>query len=89
MGVRIVVRESEPISLAPRRFKQQLAFQGVTWEMRRRVFFVDSTQTRRAKRYQKRFKAREATLLKQMAGEQSVMSLSEARTSFWKRTGKP
>jgi ribosomal protein S21 len=89
MGVRIVVGEREPISLALKRFRQQLARQGVTWEMRRRVYFADPTQARRAKRFQKRFKARRATLLAQKAGEQAVSSLKEAVKAFWERTGKP
>ncbi len=89
MGVRIVVRDREPISVALKRFKQQLALQGVSWEVRRRACFADLTETRRAKRFQKRFKAREATLLAQIAGEQPVESLAEARAAFWKRTGKP
>jgi small subunit ribosomal protein S21 len=89
MGVRIVVGEREPIGLALRRFKKLLERQGVTWELRRRAYFADASQARRAKRFQKRFKARKATLLAQMAGEQPVSSLPEAREAFWKRTGKP
>jgi ribosomal protein S21 len=89
MGIWIVVGESEPIRLALRRFKQLLARQGVTWEMRRRVYVADPTQARRAKRFQKRFKARKATLLAQKAGEQPVSSLAEASETFWKRAGKP
>jgi small subunit ribosomal protein S21 len=89
MGVRIVVGEREPIGLALRRFKKLLERQGVTWEMRRRVCFTDATQARRAKRFQKRFKARKATLLAQRAGEQPVSPLAEATEAFWKRTGKP
>jgi hypothetical protein len=34
-------------------------------------------------------KARKATLLARMAGEQPAWSLAEARAAFWKRTGKP
>ena len=89
MGVRIVPLESEPIDFVLRRLKQQLTFQGVTWEMRRRMYFADPTQLRRAKRFQKRFKARMATLRKQIAGVQAVSSLKQARVMFWKRTGKP
>jgi small subunit ribosomal protein S21 len=89
MGVRIVVGEREPIGLALRRFKKQLERQGVTWEMRRRAYFVEGTEVRRAKRFRKRFKAREAMLLAQMAGELPVASLVEARAEFWRRTGKP
>ncbi len=89
MGVRIVVGEREPIGLALRRFKKLLEDKGVTWEMRRRVYFADLTQTRRAKRFQKKFKARKATLLAQRAGEQPVSSVAEATEAFWKRTGKP
>ena len=75
--------------LALRRFTKLLERQGVTWEMRRRTYFADPTQARRAKRFQKRFKARKATLLAQMAGEQPVSSLAEAKKAFWNRTGKP
>jgi len=89
MGVRVVAREREPITLLIRRLKKQLQWQGVMWEMRRRSYFIDGTQLRRAKRFQKRFKARKAMLLAQLAGEQPVASLKEAKTEFWKRTGKP
>jgi small subunit ribosomal protein S21 len=89
MGVRIVVGEREPIGLALRRFKKLLQRQGVTWEMKRRAYFADPTQARRAKRFQKRFKARQTTLLAQRAGEQPVSSLAEATEGFWKRPGKP
>jgi ribosomal protein S21 len=89
MGVRIVIGEGEPIEVALRRFKQLLGRQGVTWEMQRRIHFIDATQGRRAKRFQKRFKARRATLLAQTAGEQPVSSLAEATEAFWKRRGKP
>jgi ribosomal protein S21 len=89
MGVRIVVGECEPIGLALRRFKMLLERLGVTWEMRRRVYFADNTLARRAKRFQKRLKARVATLLAQGAGEQPVASLPVAKKTFSKRRGKP
>jgi small subunit ribosomal protein S21 len=89
MGVRIVVGEREPIGLALRRFKKLLERQGVLWEMRRRAYFADPSQARRAKRFRKRFKARKETLLAQRAGEQPVSSLAEATAAFWKQTGKP
>ncbi len=85
MGVRIVVAEGEPIGLALRRFKKRVEREGGFWEMRRRAYFVDGTQIRRAKRFQKRFKTRKTMLVAQMAGE----SLAEARAEFWRRTGKP
>jgi small subunit ribosomal protein S21 len=88
MGVRIVVGEREPIGLALRRFKKALERQGVTWEMRRRAYFAEASQARRAKRFQKRFKARKATLMAQAAGEQPVALLAEATEAFWRRTGK-
>lgn len=84
-----MVAEREPIGLALRRFKKLLEREGVTWEMRRRVNFTGPTQTRRANRFQKRFKARKATLLAQRAGKQPVSSVAEATEAFWKRTGKP
>jgi hypothetical protein len=61
----------------------------VPWEMRRRAYFVDGAQIRRAKRFRKRFKTREAVLFAQMAGELPVASLAEAHAEFWRRTGKP
>ena len=84
-----MVGEGEPVGLALRRFKKLLERQGVAWEVRRRMYFAAPTQARRAKRFQKRFKARKATLLAQRAGEQPVSSLTEATEAFWKRTGKP
>jgi ribosomal protein S21 len=89
VGVQIVVGEGEPIGLALRRFKKQLECEGVPREMRRRAYFVDSTQARRAKRLRKRFKTQEAVLVAQMAGELPVASLAAARAEFWRRTGKP
>ena len=89
MGVRIVVRDGEPISQALRRLKQQLQLSGSALEARRRIYPTDRTQERRAKRFQKRFKARRATLLAQRLGEQPVASLQEATARFWERTGKP
>jgi small subunit ribosomal protein S21 len=89
MRVRIVLAEGESIGQAFRRFRKLLERQGVAWDMRRRKYFVKPAQTRRAKRFRKRFKARLATLLAKRAGEQPVSSLAEAMQTFWKRTGKP
>ena len=89
MGVRIRVGEREPIELALKRFKKILALQGVSWEMRRRKYFVAATQARRARRFQKRFQARKATLLAKAAGVQPESSIADAAVAFWKRTGKP
>ena len=97
MGVRIIVAEKKPIALALKRFKRLLDQHGVNWEVRRRGLLIrpngctfKATDARRAKKFQKRFKAREATLLAKMAGEQgSDSSASELKTAFWKRTGKP
>jgi small subunit ribosomal protein S21 len=89
MGVRIVLADKEPIGLALKRFKKLLERLGASWEQRRRGHFVKPTQTRRAKRFRKRFKARHATLLAQKAGEQPVSSVAEAAQILWKRTGKP
>jgi hypothetical protein len=63
--------------------------QGATWEQRRRGCFVKQTSARRRKQFQKRFKARLATLKAKQAGEQPVCSLSEARRRVWEKTGKP
>lgn len=89
MGVRVVARPSEPISQVIRRFKKQVQLNGVMWEVRKRSCFVDGTQLRRAKRLRKRFKAREATLIAKMAGEQSGGSVAEEKAEFRRRTGKP
>jgi small subunit ribosomal protein S21 len=89
MGVRIVVGEREPIGLALRRFKKLLQRHGVAWALRRRKYYDGPVQDRRAKAFRKKFKARRATLLAKMAGEQPFASLSEAKEAFWKRTGKP
>jgi ribosomal protein S21 len=89
MGVRIVVGEREPVGLALKRLKRSMQREGVSWEMRRRRYFIPATQARRAKRFQKRFKARKTTLLAQQSGKQPVGSLAEATAEFWRRTGKP
>jgi ribosomal protein S21 len=89
MGVRIQVRDGEPISEALRRLKRESDACGATWEARRRSYHVRATEERRAKRFQRRFKARRAILLAQIAGVKSVASVAEAKARFWKRTGKP
>ena len=97
MGVRIVVGDKEPIALALKRFKGSLEQHGVNWEMRKRGLLIqpngcayEATATRRAKKFQKRFKARKAMLVAKMAGEQTAdSSSSDLKTAFWKRTGKP
>jgi ribosomal protein S21 len=89
MGVRVVVGESESIGLALRRLKKQLERAGVPGEMRRQGHFVDGTEIRRAKRFRKRFKAREAALLARMAAGLTGTALDEAKAEFWRRTGKP
>jgi small subunit ribosomal protein S21 len=89
MGVRIVLADKEQVGLALRRFKELLECEGVSWETRRRRSFVKFTQTRRAKQFRKKFKARKATLLAKMAGQQpSVFSASELADAFWKKSGK-
>jgi ribosomal protein S21 len=90
MGVRVVLAEREPIGLALRRLKKRLEREGVLMESRRRGSFVKATSTRRAKKFKKRFRARQATLLAKMAGEQPTASTSsELKAAFWRRTGKP
>jgi ribosomal protein S21 len=89
MGVRIVLAEGEEIGLALKRFRTLLQRHGATWELRRRGYFIKPTQSRRAKQFQKTFKARKATLLAKRAGEQPVASVAEATQTFWRRTGKP
>jgi ribosomal protein S21 len=84
------VHDGEPIGLALRRFKKLLIKQGVHWAIHTRpIAHIPATKFRRKKRFQKRFKARKATLLAQQTGEQPVASLAEATTAFWKHTGKP
>jgi len=97
MGVRIVVADKEPIALALKWFKRSLEQNGVSWEMRKRGFLIQpdgctfkATAARRAKKFQKRFKARKATLLAKTVGEQATdLSASELKVAFWKRSGKP
>jgi ribosomal protein S21 len=89
MGVRIVVGNGESIVLALKRLKKKLETQRINPTTRSWQYFTDSTQERRAKRFQKRFKARRATLLSQQSGIQPVESLEAARIEFWRRTGKP
>jgi small subunit ribosomal protein S21 len=88
MGVRIVLADKEPIGLALRRFKKLLERDLWYRATRRRLYFISATQVRRAKRFKKRFKARHATLLAQVGGEQPISSLAKARATFGKRTGK-
>ncbi len=70
MTIRIVVGEGEPISKVLRRLRKKLELSGTVWEMRRRGYAADQTQEPRARRFKKRFKARQATLLAQRAGKQ-------------------
>ena len=58
MGVQIIVRESESIEAALRRFNKLLDYHTVTWEMRRRRYFIKDTEHRRAKAYRKKRVAR-------------------------------
>jgi ribosomal protein S21 len=97
MGVRIVVAVNEPAVLALNRFKRLLERHGVNWELRKRGFLLQpngctfqATATRRAKKFQKRLKARKETLLAKIAGKQpSDSSASDLRSAFWERTGEP
>lgn len=89
MGVRIVLADHEPIDLALRRLKKSLERNGVRYEMRRREAFQKPTQKRRAKAFQKRFKARLATLGAQAGDQRLIISALEANKAFWKKTGKP
>ncbi|MHB1422946.1 MAG: 30S ribosomal protein S21 [Gemmataceae bacterium] len=90
MGVRIVLADKEPVGLALRRLKKALEREGVAWVARHRGAFLKPTQIRRAKEFKKRFKARQATLLAKMAGEQPTdASTSELLEVFWTRAGKP
>jgi ribosomal protein S21 len=97
MGVRVVLADEEPIQLALKRLRRLLQQDGVNWELRKRGYLIQpdgcvfrATETRRAKKFQKRFKSREATLLAKLAGAQpTARSTSELKAAFWKRTGKP
>ena len=70
MGVKIVLAEGEPIGLALRGFRKKLERNGVTYESRRRRWFLETTEIRRAKEFQKWYKSRQATLLAKRAGKQ-------------------
>jgi ribosomal protein S21 len=97
MGVRIVLADKEPMALALKRFKRSMERHNVNWEMRRRGLLIQpngcvfkATAARRAKKFQKRLKARRAMLHAKLAGEQANdLSASDLKTAFWKRTGKP
>ncbi|HQR05920.1 MAG TPA: bS21 family ribosomal protein [Gemmatales bacterium] len=89
MVVRIVLADKEPIGKALRRFKKLLEQTGQSYEMRRRGVFLKSSQELWSKDFKKRFKARRATLIAQVAGKQPVASVAEAQIAFWKKTGKP
>jgi small subunit ribosomal protein S21 len=90
MGLRIRVHDGEPLGKALRRLKKLIQQHGSFWErVHRAERFGPATQERRKKRFLKRFKARQATLVAQQAGEQPVASLEEATEAFWKRRGKP
>lgn len=89
MGVRIVLAQGESIGQALKRFRKLLERHGMSWELKRRKYFVKPSQVRRSKRFRKRFKARRAVLLAKMAGEQSRSSLADSVKAFWRNTGKP
>jgi ribosomal protein S21 len=89
MGVRVVVGEGEPVELSLKRLKKQLERAGVPGEMRWRVYFVDGTEVRRAKRFRKRFRTREAALVARMTAGLTGPALAAAKAEFWRRTGKP
>jgi len=90
MGIRVVLAEGEKIEHALHRFRKLLEQHGrLKWQGGGPLWFIKPTQVRRAKEFQKRFKARRATLLAQQGGEQAVGSFLNAKKIFWKRTGKP
>jgi small subunit ribosomal protein S21 len=89
MSVRIVLADKEPIGLALRRFKRQVERSRLTHEVRCHETFLKPNQHRRSKAYKKRIKARLATLIAQIRGEQPVVSLDEACKAFEKKRGKP
>ncbi|WP_197740646.1 30S ribosomal protein S21 [Tuwongella immobilis] len=81
--------DSEPVEAALRRLKKQLDREGVLWELRRRSFFVNGTERRRAKAFRKRFKTRMAALIAQRNAGMSQSAIAQANAAFWQRTGKP
>jgi ribosomal protein S21 len=89
MTVRIVLATNEPIKRALRRLKNLLHRHGKPTELQQRESFIRATAIRRAKQFQKKYKAREATLLAKQAGEQPASSIAEAVRTFRRRTGKP
>jgi ribosomal protein S21 len=88
MGVRIVLAEGEAIGQAFQRFRRLLERHGISWELRRRKYYLKPCRIRRSKRFKKKFKARQADLLAKMACEQSTSSLAHAVRAFWRKTGK-
>jgi small subunit ribosomal protein S21 len=89
MGVRVVVGDGEPIAAALRRFQKQVERAGVARQARRRSYFVRGTELRRAERFRKRLKAREAALQARMVVGLTGPALKAAKAEFWRRTGKP
>jgi ribosomal protein S21 len=89
MGIRIVVRENEPIGLALKKLKKRIERNGVLYEMRRHVSHIKASQIRRAKKFNKRFQDRWETLVNKKSGIQTVNPASDPQAEFWRRTGKP
>jgi hypothetical protein len=92
MGVKFRVHEGEPIGRALRRFKKQTGQFISNWKSA-----VEVASSRQQKSGEPRnsksgleFRARKATLLAKLAGQQpSTSAIAELRAEFWQRTGKP
>jgi ribosomal protein S21 len=89
MGIRVVPATGETLREAIKRFNKLLIRHAVRWEMGRRKYFIKPTQVRRGRQFQKRLKARKATLLAKQNGEHPVSSGPADTAAFWRRTGKP
>ena len=60
---------------------------GVTRDRKRHESFVKDSEVRREQKYQRRFKARKATLLRKLGGANTFQAHLLVR-EFWSRSGK-
>jgi len=89
MGVRIYRDDCEPIQVTLRRFKKAQEQSGFWWGIRQKQYFISRTQKRRAKKFKKRFKAREQALLAELALKSSKEKRTALIAQFWQNSGKP
>ena len=62
MGIRMRLHDGEPLGLALRRFKKLVARTGLARDLREHQTYAEPSLLRRTKKFQKRLKARRATL---------------------------